>query len=245
MAYKRKFKRSRYSRKSRGRYNRKFRTRSFQSRVRRVIRKTAETKYLTGAAENLAVYHDRGAAGAGALTTNQGAIVWDPWYGITKGTGISNRIGDEIYPIGMSMRLAYWAEADRGAQYVRIIFAVLPKNWGSNVTDGTNYDLLDQAGSNDTVTGMCKREGLKVLYDRMVTLHNNPRQASDVFGGSRFFKKIWIKSKKGGKLTWGQDGLLNNKPMGIFVVPYDEYTTPRTSQLGKVAYTYKCYFKDV
>ena len=53
---------------------------SSQSRVKRVIMKTAETKYKIGYAENVALYHDRGASSAGLLTSNQGAIVFNPWF---------------------------------------------------------------------------------------------------------------------------------------------------------------------
>ena len=69
--------------------------------------KTAETKYKIGYAENVALYHDRGASSAGLLTSNQGSIVFNPWFAITKGDTVSNRDGDEIYPRGMSFRLMY------------------------------------------------------------------------------------------------------------------------------------------
>ena len=69
--------------------------------------KTAETKYKIGYAENVALYHDRGASSAGLLTSYQGSIVFNPWFAITKGDTVSNRDGDEIYPRGMSFRLMY------------------------------------------------------------------------------------------------------------------------------------------
>ena len=95
------------------------------------------------ASEATALYHDRGTSGAGALTTNEGALIFNPWYSITRGTSISNRIGDEVVARGMSLRLQYVAAADRPAQFVRIIIAVIPKLTGTTVLDGTNYDLMD------------------------------------------------------------------------------------------------------
>lgn len=207
--------------------------------------KTAETKYLLGAGESTNLYHDRGTVGAGALTTNEGALIWNPWYAITKGDTVSNRDGDEIYPRGMSMRLMYLCDAARPAQFVRVIIAVIPKIVSTNITDGFNFDLLDGQGSNDTVTGMIKKEGVRVLYDKTFTITAHSRNGIATTGDGRLYKKLYIKSRKGGKLTWGQDGLLQNKPVGVWVIPYDQYGTLRTDILGYASYTYKLYFKDV
>lgn len=246
MAYKRKFSRRRFKRSRRGKYARKGRRQTFKARVKKAILKTAETKYTMGSIENLALYHDRGNPSAGALTTNQGCVLWNPWYYITKGDTVSQRDGDEIYPRGMSVRMCYYCAADRQAQFVRIIVAVIPKVVAGTITDGTNFDLLDQAGSNDTVTGMIKKEGVKVLYDKVWTGKTvGKTEDADQIGENRFYKKIYIKTKKGGKLSWQQDGSLANKPVGLWVIPYDDYDTLRTDILGKFAMTYKLYFKDV
>lgn len=195
--------------------------------------------------ENQSLYHDRGTSSAGALTSNQGAIIWNPWYNITRGTSISNRIGDEITARGMALRLMYNCDFARPSQFVRIIIAVTPKTTGSTILDGTNFDLLDAAGSNDTVTGMTKKEGVKVLYDKMVTFNANGDRTVPTTGDNRCFKKLYIKSKRGSNLKWQQDGTLANKPVGVWIIPYDQYGTLRTDILGYVSYTYKLYFKDV
>lgn len=207
--------------------------------------KTAETKYVMAAGENTYLYHDRGTISAGLLTSNQGALIWNPWYAITRGDTVSNRDGDEIYPRGMALRLLYNNEASRPAQFVRIIVAVIPKIVGGTIMDGTNYDLMDASGSNDTVTGMIKREGVKVLYDKTYTVQAKSIRETPTTGDGRLFKKLYIKSKKGGKVTWQQDGTLTNKPVGVWVVPYDQYATLRSDLLGTCSYTYKLYFKDV
>ena len=132
------------------------------------------------------------------------------------------------------------------SQFVRIIVAVIPKIVGTDIMDGSNFDLLDQSSSNDTVTGLVKKEGVKVLYDRMITLPDHGK-ANDqkLLGDFRFFKKFFIKSKRGSKLSWGQDGLLVNKPVGIWVIPYNTYSTLRSADIGVVSFTYKMYFKDI
>jgi hypothetical protein len=229
-----------------GKYSRTARKAAFAARVKKVIMKTAETKYVMGTAENVSLYHDRGTVGPSVLSTHQGAIIFNPWFAITRGDTVSNRDGDEIYPRGMAVRMCYWCAADRQAQYVRIIVAVIPKIVSGYITDGTNFDLLDAAGSNDTVTGFVKREGVKVLYDKVWTgTAKGKTEDADELGDNRLYKQFYIKSKKGSKVSWQQDGTLSNKPVGIWVIPYDDYNTLRTDILGRCTYTYKLYFKDV
>lgn len=242
---KRKWSRKSWKTSRRGKYSRRYRTRSFQSRVKKAILKTAETKYFMGSGEQSQCYHDRGNSNAGLLTSNQGSFVFNPWYQITKGTTISQRIGDEVYPRGMALRLLYNAASDKPAQFVRLIVAVIPKIVNGVIMDGSNFDLMDSSGSNDTVSGMIKREGVKVLYDKVFTLQPQGVRAAPEVGDSRFFKKLYIKSKRGGKLTWQQDGMLANKPVGIWCVPYNKYDEQRLAMLGVLSYTYKLYFKDI
>lgn len=246
MAFKRKFRSTKRSwkRKTVGRFNRKGKT--FATRVKRVIMKTAETKYLMNAAENVALYHDRGTSAATAVSTNEGALIFNPWLNITKGNSVNTRIADEIYPTGMALRLMCWNTPGRAAQFIRIVIAVVPKVMSNVVLDGGNFDLMDASGSNDTVTGMIKKEGVKVLYDKMTTFKaSGSTDAAATSGDNRFFRKLYIKSKRGQKITWGQDGYITNKPVGIWVIPYDEYGSLRTDNILGCSYTYKLYFKDV
>lgn len=224
-----------------GRYRRKF-----QTRVKRALLKTSETKYLESASENIALYHDRGATGAGALTTNQGALIFNPWWSIIKGTGVSSRIGDEIYPTGMGVRILLKNEANRPNLHYRIIVAVIPKIYNGSVMDGTNYDLGSGTSGNDILTNYLKKEGVKVLYDKVIHCQD---QTAGVYGGANQnyvrFLKMYIRSKRGQKITWMEDGLLANKPVGVWVIPYEYYGTLRTDLVARASYSFKLYWKDV
>lgn len=154
----------------------------------------------------------------------------------------------------MSLRMCYWCAADRQAQFVRIIIASVPRvntfpgSAGQVISSEGSYDLLETTGSNDTVTGIVKSSdsGIKVLYDRMWTgTARGKTEDADELGDNRFFKKIWIRAKRGSKITWQQDGYLKNNPIGVWVIPYDDYSTLRTDILGKCTFTYKLYFKDL
>jgi hypothetical protein len=226
---------------------------SFAKRVKKVILKTAETKMKVGAFENLSLYHDRGQVAAGATSTTQAPVIWNPWDLIDKGVASNMRIGDEIVPRGMALRLAYYCVADRQAQFVRIIIAQVPRvntipgGGAEVVSNSSSYDLLDPAGSNDTVTGMIKDKdsGIRVLYDRMWTgTARGKTEDADELGDNRFFKKIWIRYKGGRKIRWQPDGYMLNNPIAVWVIPYDDYGTLRTDILGRCACTWKLYFKD-
>lgn len=196
--------------------------------------------------ENISLYHDRGTANAALASTNEGAIIFNPWVQIPKGTDSNTRIGDEIYNRGIAFRVMGWNTPGRGAQFVRIIIAVIPKTVGATVMDGGNYDLLDVYGSNDTVTGMVKNEGVKVLYDRTITFKaQGSTDTTATSGDSRFFRRIWIKPKRFQKISYQQDGNVVQKPLGIWVIPYDEYASLRSDNILTVSYTLKMYFKDV
>ena len=65
--------------------------------------KKAETKYYTLGGDDTLLYHDRGTTTATAVGGTQGALIWDPWVNIGQGTGVRNRVGDEIYPRGMAL----------------------------------------------------------------------------------------------------------------------------------------------
>jgi hypothetical protein len=106
MAYKRKY-RSRRSKKSRRtRYSRKGR-RTFQTRVKRVLLKTAETKYFNIAEENVNLYHYVGYSVGVPIVSTPGSLTqfFNQWADIQKGTERYNRIGDNIIPTGMSVKL--------------------------------------------------------------------------------------------------------------------------------------------
>jgi hypothetical protein len=110
--------------------------------------KTAETEHREGAHENIDLCHDRGEASAGALTTDQGAIPFNPWHTIGKGVGVSACIADEIYPRGPALRILLTPDPNRRpALNYRVAVAVIPRTCNGVLTDGTDYDL--GSGSSD------------------------------------------------------------------------------------------------
>lgn len=258
MAY-RKFRKGTYNRyykrkmsRRTGKYGRK--GQSFAARVKRVLKSQAEGKYREGSFENVALYHDRGAVGAGLLTTNQGAIIWNPWYDITRGGGPGNRDADEIHPSGFAVRMLIRNATDRPNVHYRIVVAVIPKIYNGTVMDGTNFDLGSGASGNDIMTNFFKKEGVKVLYDKMIHGYTQSTFVSTGAGGGAAtmasqaynkFIKFYIRSKKGSKIKWMEDGRLANNPVGVWVIPYENYDTLRSDVVAHVSFSYKMYWRDI
>ncbi len=224
------------------------------SRVKAVLMRNAEGKYKEGSAENIALYHDRGAVGAGALTTNQGSIIFNPWYDINRGDGPGNRDGDEIAPSGFSIRMLIRNAVDRPNLHYRIVVAVIPKLYLGVITDGTNFDLGSGASGNDILTNYFKKEGVKVLLDRMIHGYTQSTFVSQGAGGSapamssqafNKFIKFYVRSKRGSKIKWMEDGKIANNPVGVWVIPYENYATLRTDNVAFVSYSYKMFWKDL
>jgi hypothetical protein len=89
-----------------------------------------------------------------------------------------------------------------------------------------------------------------VLYDRVVPIEAHYSRGVGVetssasFKEAHKFKKFYIKSRKGSKLKWMEDGSLANRPMAFYVIPYDSWGTLQTDNIASCAYSYCCYFRD-
>jgi hypothetical protein len=132
--------------------------RSFQSRVKRVLMKIAETKYFDRALENHQLYHNLGSNIGGLVPVNVTAIsqFFNPWAFISKGTNRFDRVGDKITPRGMSLKLYLANKWDRPQTMVRLIVAILPKQVNGVITTA-QFDPFQISNS-----GAC---GNNMLYE--------------------------------------------------------------------------------
>jgi hypothetical protein len=234
----------------RGRYSRK--GRSFTSRVKKVIMKTAETKDFTIGIENVQLYHNMGQTALG-LVTHSIQSWFNPWARIAKGTNSFNRIGDVITPRGMAVRI-YWANKnDRPNTMLRLIVAVLPKLVQSTITTEA-FDPFEQVQNfSDVQNVMClnadKDRGIKFLYDKV---HRMQTQAwGSGVGGAQSkevtkFIKLWIRRKRSKNITFNREAQdIVNRPLAIYAIPYEQYDTSILSNVASIAGQIKMYFKDV
>lgn len=254
MPYVRGYKRSykskyrKWKRRARGKYSRM----SFAARVKRIVMKNQETKYYDIGTENQALYHDVGAATG--PTTNQWAIRFNPWVQIPQGTNGYSRIGDEIRPVGIKMRLWLANKLDRPNVLYRIIVAILPKVYNNTVTTVGNFDLfavMNAGTSNSTIASVIDREkGIKVLYDRVISNEKGFSAYATGVGGDQDGReahklvKLWITRKRSKLIKYDSIGNVLNNPLAVYVIPYDSYGTLQTDNIASCTWTMRLYFKD-
>lgn len=216
--------------------------------------KNTETKSWTTGEENVQLFHNTGRAGFSFV----GAYTFNPWNVISQGTGKQNRIGDSIVARGCLFRLWLANKVDRPNIMYRILIMVYPKTWNNaRVTNGSIDPMLTVTnGSNGNY--MClpvdTEKGIKVLYDKIYNVNSGfnanatfPVGSATLTGReAHFFKKIWIKSKKGNVLKYESNGAQDmlNKPMVGMVIPYDSTGTLITDNVASLSYIIRMYFKD-
>lgn len=251
---KRPYSRTRKMMNRRGRFGRK-RTR-FARAVKKVVLKTAETKYLTIGTENTQLYHDVG--NFTGPTTNQGAILFDPWSFVSQGTTYKTRVGDQLIPRGMSIKLWLANKLDRPNVIYRIMVVVLARTIAGVIPAYNNVDLFkatDVGTNNTTIIAEVDPDKVKkVLYDKLVR-NEGYAQAStgtEIAPGANFkgkekhaVKKLWIKAKNQRKIVYNAGtNVHQNNYMSVYVIPYDSYGTAQTDNIASVAYFAKLYWKD-
>lgn len=212
-----------------------------------VLTKQTELKYQVKGTEAVVLYHNRGTVAAGSTTSNQGALVWNPWAFIQQGSSSQERVGSEIWPRGMSLTLHYKPYVDRVCTHLRVIVCTIPKVSNSIVSDGSNFNLMDATGGvpNNTLCSYRKDDnGIKVLYDKVFRVEAVSRgNIND--GEARWYKKIFIQRSKSSKIIFERQNEIVNKPLAVYVLPYDKVSSLRTDAIGEIDCFYKLYFRDV
>lgn len=211
--------------------------------------KVAETKYFDIGIENVQLYHNCGEF----ITLFPGYVTsivdwFDPWAKILKGTSRFNRVGDRITPRGMSIKLWLSNKHDRELTKYRVIVATLPKNTGGAITTA-RFDPLQLPNTgimNNNLLQMPDHDiGVRFLYDRIheVCLGKVPghadRERSKVI-------KLWIKRKRASDIVFSTSAQeIVNKPLAVYVIPYEQYSTLETDNIASCAGLMRMYYKDV
>jgi len=226
-------------------------TRSFKSRVTQVLMKKAETKYKDIACENVQLYHNLGAttllAPGNVSSISQ---FFNPWAGIAAGTGRNQRVGDKITPRGMSMKIYLANKYDRPNTMVRLIVAVLPKTYNGAVTTSVFYPFQVFAGTgNNMLIPADQDKGVKFLYDKIHRIGD--QDSGHIIGANQSRErtkivKLWIKRKRSRDIIFDNNlAEIVNKPLAVFAIPYEQYSTIETDNVTSFAGVLRMYYKDV
>lgn len=248
MAKSKSSKRKRSSTKSRTGKSRRV-DRKFQAKVTQVLMKKAETKYYDIGIENVELYHNCGQFITLFPGYETSIVDWfNPWGKILKGTGRMNRIGDKITPRGMSIKMFLASKADRPNTQYRILICILPKVIGGVVTTA-RFDFRQTPNSGATAdVNLISRpdtdKGIVTLYDKIVTLPGPYENA-----GTKEKTKVvnlWIKRKSNRPVVYDTtDTDIINRPIAIYVIPYEQYSTLETANIASITGNLRMYYKDV
>lgn len=234
----------------RGKYGRRRGRANLKAIVTKVLMKKAETKFFDIGTENRQLYHNLGGSGSAIPLSVTSLTPWfNPWLNIGEGARRYERNGNKITPRGMSLKIYLANKADRPFTKIRLIVAVLPKVVGATIT-GTQFDPFQVANSgtglgNNMLLPADTDIGVKFLYDRIHTMPN-----IFPFGSERKevtkYVRIWIKRKRSRDIIYNdEDNTIVNKPLAIYAIPYEQYSTLTTDNVASLAGVMRMYYKDV
>lgn len=227
---------------------------SLKKTVNRIINRKLETKYFDQGDQNVQVYHNVGGAGpyVGSLPVSD-TVFFNPWLDIPQGVGRAGRIGDEIMPVGMSLKIMLRNKLDRPNLYYRVIVCKLPKSTPSGpgfvISTKNNVPIFEDTNQGTVGCNMLrpinKDLGVRPYYDKLIRLQGNNTDN----GGSKKeiskIIKIWIKRKRSSKIIYDNAaGAIINGPLALYVIPYDAFGTLATDNIGSYDYYCRMYYKD-
>jgi len=213
--------------------------------------KTAETKYFDIGVQNVELYHNCGEFITLFPGFETSIVNWfNPWSKILKGTDRLNRIGDKITPRGMALKMFLANKADRPNNQYRVIVATLPKVFNGSITTA-RFDPFQRANQgtcdNTLLLPADHDKGVKFLYDKIHKL-TQVRGVGGTSVGKEMTKtiKLWIKRKRAREIIFDTTSAdIINKPLAIYVIPYEQYSTLETDNIASVTGFMRMYYKDV
>lgn len=216
---------------------------SLNTRVHRILRNALELKHYSN--DSSAVFP--------ALATSALFYV-NPFAGITTGTGISNRIGDQISVEKIVVTLR-WYPNYAGANYS----GDLSLNWRSSMikipdvslvaTTLSTLSLSNYTFSGFVSTGMLNNHDNKVVYDKKRTY--TPTPMSTGFGvpaagtGYKVDCFTAIKTWKNGmRINFKSGGVTQNQDNFIMVLAADIPAYLTAASQGTFYYAYNVFYRD-
>jgi hypothetical protein len=214
--------------------------------------KKSETKYYDIMTENRQLYHNLGGNGTSIPLSVTSLTPWfNPWANISEGSHRYERIGNKIQPRGMSLKIYLANKTDRPNTQIRLIVAVLPKLIGTTITT-QQFDPFQIANGglngNNMILPADADEGVKFLYDK---IHTMTSKVSNVDGpGTKKemtkYIKLWIKRKRSRPIVYNdEDNTIVNKPLAVYAIPYEQYSTLTTDNIASLAGYMRMYYKDL
>lgn len=207
--------------------------------IRRVALRATETKYHERGGENVNLYHNAGTGPNFLQLTNM--------LNCGQGDSANTRTGDEVFGVGVALKLWLSNKPDRPNVMYRIIVYTSPVDSSGSPTV---TDLMDTTGGGGNfMVSYANTEKYKIVVNRIVQPFGTDYSLE---GGSSLKEvsklvKIWIPLKKR-RIQYHRGGSLVPKDqrnyMHLAVIPYDAFGTLLSDNIASVAINSRFYFKD-
>lgn len=263
--------RRRLGRRSLRRYRRKFLRRGggLRKAIRNVVLSTSETKYTSSVETSASIYHNGGMSNELA-----GFKIWDqnpsPGAGLginwpTLGDGNGQRNGNEIFPVGIKIRMELQCPLDRRSVKLRLFLVKYNSEQGnprlkSNFFENSSYEDLpiprtwSLPSQNVMLDPLAASFSKKKILDVVLSPGADSQYIAEDADANRNnitkFYTFWIPLKR--KMVWDRDVTGGSPKMGLskeacVIVPlaYHNYSTDETDSVITVArFVTQFYYKD-
>lgn len=205
--------------------------------ARGAVLRAAETKYITTTTENAQLTHNGGVGPVYVALTNM--------LGTAQGTTQNTRLGDEVWPKGLSIKIWLSNKLDRPNVMYRVIVFTAPPD---QITSLSPAGLFQNVIANKMIDYF-NTDRYSIKYERMIQPFSGDYSLESGATNKEHSKslKIWIPLT--GKLTYTTD--TGNIPkyqkhiLQLAIVAYDAFGTLLTDVIASHTTVARFYFKDL
>lgn len=175
------------------------------------------------------------------LNTNSGVSIEAP-LNIPSGTGMANRIGHKIMPIGLDLRGHLVAQVTQSAIIVRVMVVRIKDNLAQLPQDLLEINTNNVTCATNDVSKMYRRinsDSFEILKSKYINL-------APLFDGGKTCKmfKMWIPLKKLGTLTYEGSTAVPPNKNDIAIIVYGADADNDNNFLYELSYNSTFYYKD-
>lgn len=205
--------------------------------ARTAVLKQTETKFKALATENVQLYHN---AGSPSVFVVQPNLLQTP-----TGTGQTTRVGDEVFGVGLSVKLWLSNKSDRPNVMYRIMIVACPQD---QVTSTSPNGLFKSEVGNKMLDSV-DTDKYNVVYHKLLQPFSGDYslEASSTLREHSKLVKIYIPLKSR-RIKYQSDGgsipSYQKNCLSLVVIAYDAFGSIVSDNIASLAYITKFYFKD-
>lgn len=210
--------------------------------ARREVLRRCETKYRQSGSENNALYHNFSDGAAAGNNINRITNILQT----VQGNSQSQRVGDEIYPVGVSLRFWISNKGDRPNCMYRIIVFTCPPDQVTSITPSSFWG----GASANKMLDFINTDKYKVIKQYIIKpmAGDYSLETSATNKEHSTMRKLWIPLRKTGPVKYQTDNgdvaKYQKHNICVAIGAYDAYGSLATDNIASFGYSYRFYFKD-